>query len=195
MTMSTSVYVRGPVNPERLFRFMQAALSESPQVDYHRPPGQPYVRPDGSTYEPSDMNTCGVWGNRIGQGLPAILDVEYGADGPLSVEYYDCEAEPEWCSCADGAPHEVDRLRAFEPLCVKVWFDTTYGYKADNGARCGDLHAHLVATVATWLADQPGAPGFVWSNGETDITSDTLDRLHELGDPVKGCPLQQVASR
>lgn len=193
MTMSTSVYVRQPVNPERLFRFLQGALSERDQQDYHRRPGEPYVRKNGSTWESPDMDQCGQWSNRIGQGLPAILRVTYGADGPLREDYYDCEGEPEWCECKPGEPHDVDPLRPFEPLCVKVWFDTAYGYRGDNGAGCGDLHAYLVASVATWLADQPGSPAYVWTNGETDITSDNLDRLHELGDPVKGCPLTQVA--
>jgi len=188
MTMSTSVYVRQPVNPERLFRFMQKALSDRPQKDYHRAPGQPYVREDGSTYEPTDMHECGKWGNRLGQGLPAILDVEYGADGPLAMEYYDCQAEPEYCDHLPGEDHDVDHLRRWEPYCVKVWFDTGYSYSEANGATCGDLHAYLVASVAAWLADQPGSPGFVWTNGETDITSDNLDRLGELGDPIKGAP-------
>ena len=188
MTMSTSVYVRQPVNPERLFRFMQSALSSEPQSDYHRPPGQPYVREDGSTHEPPGMGICGEWGNRIGQGLPAILEVEYGADGPLAIGHYDCQAEPEYCEHGPGEDHDVSELRQWEPFCVKVWFDTAYGYKEANGATCGDLHAYLVATVVAWLAEQPGSPGFVWSNGETDITSDNLDRLLELGDPALGAP-------
>lgn len=193
MTMSTSIYVRQPVNPERLFRFLQSALSDRQQDDYHRPPGQPYVRTDGSTYETPEHATTGEWGNRIGQGLPAILEVTYGADGPIPVSYYDCEAGPEWCECAPGSPHIVDDLRQYEPFTVKVWMDTTYGYRADNGAGCGDLHAYMIASVAAWLAEQPGSPSIVWTNGETDITSDSLDRLHELGDPVKGCPRPMVA--
>lgn len=189
MTMSTSIYVRQPVNPERLFRFMQSALSERAQDDYHRPPGQPYVRPDGSIYEAVEHATTGEWGNRIGQGLPAILKVIYGADGPIPVDRYDCEAEHEWCECPPGGAHRVDELRQFEPFTIEVWLDTAYGYRADNGAGCGDLHAYMIASAAAWLAGQPGSPGVVWTNGETGITSDTLDRLHELGDPVKGCPL------
>jgi hypothetical protein len=193
MTMSTSVYIREPVSPERLFRFMQSLLSGGPQDDYHRPPGQPYTRPDGSTWEPPEMDTHGQWGNRIGQGLPAIIEVEYGADGPLVVNHYDCEAEPEWCECEPGGPHIVDPLRQWEPLTVKAWFDTAYSYTAPNGAGCGDLHAFLVSSIATWLDAQPGSPGFVWSNGETDITSDTLDQIHRLGDPLRGVPPAMVS--
>lgn len=185
MTMSTSVYVRGPVNPERLFRFVQSLLSESPQDDYHRLPGEPYVRPDGSTYAPSDIDN-GQWGNRIGQGLPALMHVTYGSDGPLTVEYYDCEGDKCWH--AEGEPCEADPMRQWGPFCAHVWMDTTYGYEEANGAHCGDLHAYLVGSIAAWLSEQPGEPGFVWQNGETDITSTDLDRLSELGDPIRGIP-------
>ena len=194
MTMSTSIYVQQPVSPERLFRHLQAALSDRPQRDYHRLPGQPYVRENGTVYESPGHADRGEWGNRIGQGLPAILQVEYGAGGPLAIDHWDCQSHPEYCECSPGEVHDLSPLRRFEPLCLKVWIDTAYGYRAANGASCGDLHAYMVATVADWLANQPGDPGFVWSNGETDIASDTLDRLHELGDPVKGCPFE-FASR
>lgn len=197
MTMSTSVYVRGPVNPERLFRFAQSLLSDSAQQDRHRPPGRPFVWNDGRTYEPDDMNQHGEWGNHLGQGLPALLSVTYGADGPVVVEHYDCEAEPEWCACEPGQPHQVDPLREWGPFAVHVWFDTAYSYKADNGAGCGDLHAFLVPSIAAWLDAQPGSPGFVWANGETGITSTTLAEIERLGDPIKGAlpHLSALASR
>jgi hypothetical protein len=197
MTMGTTVYVRGPVNPERLFRFVQSLLSDGPQDDRHRPPGQPFIFDGGRTYEPDDMDEHGEWGNHLGQGLPALMHVKYGADGPLRVEHCDCEAEPEWCECEPGQPHSVDPLRQWEPFAVEVWFDTAYSYKTPNGATCGDLHAFLVSSVAAWLEAQPGPPGFVWSNGETGITSTTLAEIGRLGDPVKGAPphLLRVASR
>jgi len=64
----------------------------------------------------------------LGQGLPALMRVEYGADGPLH-RYEE-----------DDAPDAV----------LEIVLDTAYGYRDDQGRRCHQLHADYVAELGRW---------------------------------------------
>jgi len=107
-----------------------------------------------------------IW-NAPGQGLCALLDMSYRPDAPYrsaeqaashdedicnlpSASWYDEESGP-----CDGSGHS--------PACwLEISFDTTYGYKGDNGEGCGDLHARLVAELGQWL-DERSVP-WLWQN-------------------------------
>lgn len=91
----------------------------------------------------------GSLSNQLGQGFAAWVHVEYGGDGPLIDEWADDSEKPRWP----------------EPVLLEVTFDTGYGYQAENGAHCGDLHAWLVVEVGRWL-DQHRAR-YYWQHEET----------------------------
>lgn len=84
-------------------------------------------------------------GNHADQGLPALLDVYYRPDAPLRGTANGCE----WY-CDPGCDSEHDN-----PACwLEVSFDTAYGYRDEQGRRCGDLHASLVADLGRWLDER-----------------------------------------
>lgn len=102
-----------------------------------------------------------------GQGLAAILSVTYATDGPLEPDEDDSHPAP------------------FGAYCVRVNFDTAYGYQGDNGAGCEDLHAWLVAELARWLDDR-GITRWAWQNEFTGAWYGPGESLSALGDPERG---------
>ncbi|TDD54563.1 hypothetical protein E1286_05060 [Nonomuraea terrae] len=122
-------------------------------------------------------------GNLAGQGLCALLDISYRPGAPLRTaeqaaahdedicnlpesSWYDAESGP-----CDGSDHR--------PACwLEVSFDTTYGYKGDNGEGCGDLHARLVAELGQWL-DGRGVR-WTWVNEFTGEVHSGYERLIDL---------------
>lgn len=109
--------------------------------------------------------------NRPDQGLCALLDVRYQPDGPLTEpgqhDRY-CDGYEDGC----GVPCGV-------PCWLEVSFDTTYGYRGDNGEGCGDLHARLVAELGQWL-DSRGIR-WSWLNEFTGEVHQGYAGLTELG--------------
>lgn len=85
--------------------------------------------------------------NEPGQGFAAWLIVRYGGGGLLHQEECDCAewVEDGQCHCPPVGSVELD-------------FDTAYGYQAENGAGCADLHAWLVREMGEWLS----ARGLDW---------------------------------
>ena len=111
-----------------------------------------------------------LW-NAPGQGLCALLDVTSGGDVPLvqaGEHSRYCDGEADECSTPCGTP-----------CWLEVSFDTAYGYRGDNGERCGDLHARLVAELGQWL-DTKGLR-WRWRNEFTGQVFDRYDGLTELG--------------
>jgi len=143
MTLSTHIFVNGPVDPEALFREGQRLLADK---DGQRRPAsaQEFKRTETGGFE-----------NRIGQGLPAILEVGYNDGKPLVRE--------EW----------NDR-----PACIaEVYLDTSYGYR-DGGWSCSLLHAWLVASIGAWLSER-GIP-WQWENEFTGDIHTGTDGLREF---------------
>lgn len=169
MTLATHLVGKDPVPIEPLFRFCQGLLGPDPdaQVVERRHPG------DGRCWSlnPVVMNV-------IGQGLPSMLIIEYGADGPLVGED-DPEEEP--------TPEERDYVRRYNEHrsgAFSIKFDTAYGYRADNGAGCADLHAWLVQQVGRYLEERGVA--FEWEQEFTGEWYSSVDDVYELGDPDRG---------
>jgi hypothetical protein len=103
--------------------------------------------------------------NRWGQGFPSYVGVRFGMDAPLTPDN-------------DEDDYPVDQWS------IEVNFDTTYGYQADNGAGCSDLHAYLVQQLGRWLTER----GLTWYwlheySGEWHPSSDPITIL---GDPERG---------
>jgi len=126
-----------------------------------------------------------IWGhgvirNEPGQGLPAWLIVHYGVDAPLMPDdesMYEEEDRSSWPS-PDG-------------WSIEVSYDTTYGYRADNGAGCNDLHAWLVQEMGHWLTDR--GLTWLWYHEYTGEWHPSSDPITILGNPERGrLPLAEM---
>ncbi|TMS00144.1 hypothetical protein [Nonomuraea basaltis] len=113
-------------------------------------------------------------GNQVDQGLCALLDIYYRPGGPLRAEDNGCEW---YCdSGCDNGEHE-------NPACwLEVSFDTAYGYRDEQGRRCGDLHASLVADLGRWL-DERGVRWLWYADTLAEVYSgyEPLTRLCTAG--------------
>lgn len=110
-------------------------------------------------------------GNRMDQGLCALMHVSYGA--PL-VSQEQAAAHDEDC-----AEYEGDCRKWHPRACwAEVNFDTAYSYSGPDGG-CGDLHARLVAELGQWL-DERGVH-WAWRNEFTGEVHQGYDGLTELG--------------
>ncbi|MBN9791269.1 hypothetical protein DMP17_22060 [Pseudonocardia sp. TMWB2A] len=173
MTLSTNVAIGKPHNVREVFEFCRGLLGT--------PDGTP-VR-EGAGY--LDERTKRI-GNPIGIGLPALLDITYGPDGPLT---HRCDR---FCSTElggefDTTQEQIDdhtRYVAESPTqngwaAMIVDFDTAYGWRGEGGETCSDLHARLVTALGQWL-DARGLP-WKWQNEYTGEWFDRYDGLAEFG--------------
>jgi hypothetical protein len=116
---------------------------------------------------PDKYSEQGAWcmRNRAGQGFLAIVDVNYGPDAPLHRNSYELDSP--------------------EEFSIDVSLDTTYGYTADNGASCSDLHAWIIQELGAWLDDR--GLDWYWLNEYTGEWHHRFDDpLTELGSPERG---------
>lgn len=155
MTLSTNVYVLDPVDVPEMFRFCQELLTRYDEPDHRTPAQQKWNDEESSTYHDQEDQT-GVrrMANRIGQGLPAILDVTYRKGGPLRSTDI---GHSEWCE--DDCDGEHAR-----PCFADVDFDTAYSSRFSFGG-CSELHALLVSNLGEWL-DERGVR-WEWRNEYT----------------------------
>ena len=75
--------------------------------------------------------------NYSGQGFNAIIDVEYGADGPLMVR--------------DENTEEIIEHKPFGYILIS--FDTVYGYSGINGENCDQLHTNYIIKLGKWCEE------------------------------------------
>lgn len=173
MTLSTNIYVLDPVDVLELFRFAQGLLAK-----YDDRSGWS----DSGRQEWTDQDRCSIWGepgtrtiaNRIGQGLPAILEIAYRPEAPLRTA-----EQAAACSADCDDPCDGDHYR--RACWADIDLDTAYGYRDIRSWGCGDLHAVLVAEIGNWL-DERGVR-WEWRNeftGETHGGEDRYERLIDL---------------
>lgn len=121
----------------------------------------------------------------MGQGLPALMWVDFAHPGQvLGGEGHDEDCE----SDCDGGFHDPAGY-------IEINYDTAYGYRADNNASCGDLHAFITREIGAWL-DMQGATwkwydesGWGWFDDLTTPKPAGRDRTSPygtLGDPNVG---------
>jgi hypothetical protein len=125
-------------------------------------------------HEPATYHDDGRYSyrNLPGQELPALLWVYYGADAPLMPE-------------DESAYPEDDRSRwPCDQWSIEVCLDTTYGYRAENGAGCSDLHAWLVRELGRWLTGQ--GLTWYWYHEYSGDWHPSSDPVTILGDPERG---------
>jgi hypothetical protein len=179
VTLSTNLYVLDPVDARELFHFAQGLLTK---YDDRPEPQTPDRQEWSDEKQNSAWSNPGSWciRNHIGQGLPAILDVTYRPDGPLTTEEAsqtcteDCD--PDSVESGPGGYH-------YHPhACwADLDFDTAYSYRDSRGWGCGDLHAVLVGEIGNWL-DRRGIR-WEWRNeftGEVHGGDARYKRLIEL---------------
>lgn len=216
MTMNTRVHIAKPVAAERLFLHILGILERDPGFKPHweRSPdeqkndpfgptepgplmlgrasykharkGEPIFRADGTpfchaqtgeqfTERQSEYRTI------LGQGLACIWEVTYGSDGPLRWPHDEDECEGDGC-CSDYG----DTADALPVHMVSCNFDTAYGYRADNGAGCADLHAFLIYEIGRWLEGE-GLSTNEWSwNHEEKGTWHRPEEVHLRGNVALG---------
>lgn len=154
MTLDTRVIIQAPTNAREVFDFCRKLLGADEHTAW---------RPTAGWDNPG-------WHNDAGQGLPALLYLWYGPDGPLQETKYDDEGVVE----IGVGPHDPAGF-------IEVSFDTGYSYRGgSNGEGCGDLHAALVDRLGSWL-DERHLP-WIWQNEFTCEWHSGRDGLAELGD-------------
>lgn len=161
MTLSTNVYVLDEIDVRRLFAFCQKLLTKYDDPRHRPPEAQDCVDKPGNLY------------NKLGQGLPAILDIDHGNGGPLRAE--DAGHDEDCDDDCSGQYHD-------RACWADVDFDTAYSYRGPNGWGCGDLHAAMLGELGLWLDEQ----GIRWEwrnefSGEVWGGDDRYVRLVDLG--------------
>lgn len=164
MTLATTIQILDPHPPEPLFRFCRELLGATDAPYTHRPTVSPKYAHDPATMHPAE------YAHRPGLGLAAWLEVAYATDGPIIDPYLDEKDEEGW-------PHDP-------PHCLEVWIDTAYGYRAENGANCGDLHAWIVLEVGMWCESRNLR--YRWHDESAGEWHDSVLDVLVLGDPDKG---------
>lgn len=178
MTLSTNVYILDSIDAEEVFVFCQGMLTK---YDEDRRTPERQRRSEGtSDWRGAESRRIS---NEIGQGLPAILDIGYRVDGPLLTAEQSAAHDLDGCNVPESEYYEADR-----PLCdgsrhtpahwLDVDFDTAYGARFENGMRCGDLHAALVAELGEWLTGR--GIRWMWRNEFTGEVHDDPKKLIEL---------------
>ena len=141
MTLNTSMMILDPFNPEATWAFLNERLIHH-STDW--PEGKIPEMQIGPRYTlgSGEDNWVRTF-NHLGQGLCAALDLDIPIGGEPA-DYYLRFAEP-----------DDDFTDPRHTLCYgMVSWDTTYGYRDDQGRSCSDLHRELTAELGAWLDEQ-----------------------------------------
>ena len=166
MTLDTRVYVLDQVDHRELFAKCGQLIGSHEGIAFTDEQDKTWSKGVGAA-EPGNPWTIG---NKVGQGLCALLDVAYRPACPLRA----AGQHKEWCEEDDGC----EGGSYCTPCWSEVSFDTAYSYR-EGGEGCGDLHARLVAELGQWL-DAKGIR-WQWKNEFTGDIFDRYDGLTELG--------------
>lgn len=189
MTLCTRIAVTTPgIDPQDALNHLTTLLGATPEQIALATKGGP--DPD-SEYawdreRPHSLNMP------LGLGLPALAWVDYSpTDEVIALSEYETR------DLAEARDRDTEKMYA-PPAHLVFHFDTSYFYKAPNGAGCGDLHAWIVREVGAWLTergaswdwyDESGRGWTVeWKNDTTFFAQypDVSAEWGTLGDPDVG---------
>lgn len=105
--------------------------------------------------------------NKWAQGFPSYIGISHGGDAPLRPN--------------DDDPESRYPVREWS---IEVYLDSSYGYRADNGAGCSDLHAWIVQEIGRWLSARDLT--WYWYHQRNDEWHPSSDPVTILGDPERG---------
>jgi hypothetical protein len=184
MTLSTDLYIHDPVVIPDLLAEARRNLA---LYDEDGRPPERHIPLDTTRPWNEGYKTVG---NEIGQGLPSMLLIHYGGDGPLRPDA--TEHDPDICDlpgCSwwvEGESEECDGSGHDPAMFASVNWDTTYGYDNPQVGGCADLHARLIVHLGHWL----DARGIDWSwrnefTGEVHHRYDGLDAFVGSGQEAR----------
>lgn len=153
MTLSTDVYIQGPVDLAQLKQIVQQTLAAFDEHD--RTPEEQAWNEESETFPHS-------WSTVVGQGLPAWTYIHFGADG-------------QWRQADD---EEDDGYFTPKHFAV-VDFDTAYSYRGPDGQTCSGLHVALMTQLGVWL-DGLGVK-WQWRDEYTGKVHDAYDGFETFG--------------
>ena len=131
MTLATHFIINSTEpDPKNIFDFVNEALLKAGGA------AQWEHQLAGSSFDRYPINNR--YANEPGQGLNAMMDVEYG--DPLRT-YEDIY--PEDYEDGDDQPRTPEGR-------IGIRFDTAYGYSDDAGRGCGDLHADYIKVLGQY---------------------------------------------
>jgi hypothetical protein len=166
VTLDTRIYVLDEVEIGSLFRHGQELMGKYDYDGGHRPP----ERQDFSDTSRDDVHRLA---NKIGQGLPGILEIRYREGAPLATAE---QAATCTTDCDPGDDYHYHPHTCF----AEIGIDTGYGYRDPEGRGCGDLHALLVAEIGNWLDKRDVR--WEWRNEFTGEVHGGAERYHRLID-------------
>ena len=164
MTLATTFIIVDPHPPEPLFRFERALLGAEEAKWRHRTAPGPLW--DGGTIYPAEMSDV------IELGYPSMLDIYYATDGPLM--------ETGYREDAGFAEFDVPGSEH----CLRVHWDTAYGYRGPENQSCSDLHAWLILETGLWCERRNLR--YRWDNEYSGEWYHSIMDVHELGEPRQG---------
>lgn len=137
MTLNTRIAVTTPIpDPRAVFDFARVLIGADEAHTYR-------TLPDPSSEWAWEAEGLPRWQMDPGQGLPALMDVEHNDGKVIPLAEHETH---------DLAEDSNDNDLAYQPTAYLVAsFDTAYGYTANNGASCGDLHAWIIRETGRFL--------------------------------------------
>lgn len=183
MTLSTDFYVLDDVDPHEVFMFCQRMLGKYDDAGrlpdrqvWADKPQRVFVGPGEWADDPS-----GRWrvGNQIGQGLPAILDIEYRKGAPLTT----AEESRQCTGNCDTDDEEEPYHHHPHPCWLHIDWDTAYSARS-GGLNCGQLHAAFIVELGRWL-DERGIR-WEWRNEYTGEVHGGEERYSALSGLLEG---------
>ena len=172
MTLNTQILILGPVDPEEVYNVVNRMIGGGASTHVKRYPG--------------------TIANGIGQGLDAILNVDYATDEDLLDETASIEEEVD-AEVENGADRDEARAWMWHwppvPYFLKISLDTGYGFRED-GANCQSLHGWIITKVNE-IAEREGT-SILWLNEFTGHWNEGLNGLREFANPAEITAINKV---
>ena len=157
MTLTTTLYVGDPVDYREMWRRLRQLLGATDADPTHEGPCSAFHPGCLELLHPQDL------------GLPALVWMLVGQDGPIPPDHLDQEqAHRHFAGCP-------------WPVTAALSLDTTYSTRFRGGATAADLHAALLDDLIGWL-EHRGVRHYRWRQEELGLDATSREELGRLGD-------------